>query len=96
MNNYHSKTHNGVGIIPPLNNYMKPIILIDRYVDQDETVVLPFKILNQYVVEVFLDDEDQTPVENVYVQGDRLYFRKFYDNHNYPSKVWIKYITKDF
>ena len=75
---------------------MKPIILIDRYVDQDETVVLPFKILNQYVVEVFLDDEDQTPVENVYVQGDRLYFRKFYDNYNYPSKVWIKYITKDF
>ena len=75
---------------------MKPIILIDRYVDQDETVVLPFKILNQYVVEVFLDDEDQTPVDNVYVQGNRLYFRKFYDNHVYPSKVWIKYITKDF
>ena len=85
-----------MGIFPPLNNYMKPIILIDRYVDQDETIVLPFKILNQYVVEVFLDDNDQTPVDNVYVQGDRLYFRKFYDNHEYPSKVWIKYITKDF
>ena len=85
-----------MGLFPPLNNYMKPIILIDRYVDQDETIVLPFKILNQYVVEVFLDDEDQTPVDNVYVQGNRLYFRKFYDNHKYPSKVWIKYITKDF
>ncbi|MBA94826.1 MAG: hypothetical protein CMP21_03605 [Rickettsiales bacterium] len=75
---------------------MKPIMLIDRYVNEDETVVLPFKILNQYVVEVFLDDEFQTPVENVYVQGDILYFRKFYDKHKYPSKVWIKYITKDF
>lgn len=75
---------------------MKPIILIDRYVNSNETVELPFKILNQYVVEVFLDDEKQTPVENVYVQGDRLYFRKFYDNRSYPTKVWIKYITKDF
>ena len=70
---------------------MKPIMLIERYVEQDETVILPFDILNQYVIEVFLDDEIKTPVENVYVQGDRLYFRRFYENHNYPTKVCIKY-----
>ncbi len=75
---------------------MKPIILIDRYVEQNEVVTLPFKILNPYVIEVFLDDKDQTPVENVYVQGDKLYFRRFYDKHNYPTKVWVKYITEDF
>lgn len=75
---------------------MKPILLIERYVDQDETVVLPFDILNQYVIEVFLNDEKLTPVENVYVQGNRLYFRRFYQNHTYPTKVCIKYITKDF
>lgn len=75
---------------------MKPIMLIERYVDQDETVILPFQILNQYVIEVFLDDKSKTPVENVYVQGNRLYFRKFYQNYKYPTKVCIKYITKDF
>lgn len=75
---------------------MKPIMLIERYVGQDETVVLPFNILNQYVVEVFLDDDNQTPIENVYVQGDKLYFRKFYDLYSYPTKVCIKYITKEF
>lgn len=75
---------------------MKPIILIDGYVDHDETLELPFEILNPYVIEVFLDDVNQTPVENVYVQGNRLYFRKFYQEHKYPTKVWIKYITKDF
>lgn len=75
---------------------MKPIILIDGYVDHDETMTLPFEILNPYVIEVFLDDVEQTPVENVYVQGNRLYFRKFYQIHKYPTKVWIKYITKDF
>ena len=37
---------------------MKPILLLERYVDQDETVILPFDILNQYVVEVFLDDDN--------------------------------------
>ena len=82
--------------IPPLNTIMKPIMLIERYVEQEETVILPFKILNQYVIEVFLDDDNQTPVENVYVQGNKLYFRKFYDSHSYPTKVCIKYITKDF
>jgi len=75
---------------------MKPIMLIDGYVDHDETLILPFEILNPYVIEVFLDDDNQTPVENVYVQGNRLYFRKFYQEHQYPTKVWIKYITKDF
>ena len=39
---------------------------------------------------------NQTPVENVYVQGNKLYFRKFYDLYTYPTKVCIKYITKDF
>tara|TARA_B100000073_G_scaffold327326_1_gene312916 strand:+ start:356 stop:619 length:264 start_codon:yes stop_codon:yes gene_type:complete len=86
----------GVGISPLLNTIMKPIMFLERYVDQDETVMLPFDILNQYVVEVFLDDENQTPVENVYVQGNKLYFRKFYDLYTYPTKVCIKYITKDF
>ncbi len=66
------------------------------YVEQNETLILPFSILNQYVIEVFLDDEFQTPVENVYVQGNRLYFTKFYDKHTYPTKVCIKYITKEF
>lgn len=75
---------------------MKPILLVERYVNQDETIILPFKILNQYVIEVFLDDESKTPIENVYVQGNRLYFRKFYEKYNYPTKVCIKYITKDF
>tara|TARA_Y100000287_G_scaffold2794_1_gene2356 strand:+ start:3015 stop:3278 length:264 start_codon:yes stop_codon:yes gene_type:complete len=86
----------GVEISPLLNTIMKPIILIDGYVDQDETLTLPFEILNPYVIEVFLDDDNQTPVENVYVQGNRLYFRKFYEEYKYPTKVWIKYITKDF
>ncbi len=86
----------GWGLSSPLNTIMKPILLLERYVDQDETVVLPFDILNQYVVEVFLDDDNQTPVENVYVQGNKLYFRKFYDLYTYPTKVCIKYITKDF
>lgn len=75
---------------------MKPIILIDKIVEHDEVVKLPFRILNPYVVEVFLDDEFHSIVENVYVQGNRLYFQKFYDTHQYPTKVWIKYISKDF
>ena len=86
----------GVEHSTPINTIMKPIMFLERYVDQDETVMLPFDILNQYVVEVFLDDENQTPVENVYVQGNKLYFRKFYDLYTYPTKVCIKYITKDF
>ena len=86
----------GVEHSTPINTIMKPIILLERYVEQDETVMLPFSILNQYVIEVFLDDETRTPVENVYVQGNKLYFRKFYDLYTYPTKVCIKYITKDF
>jgi len=86
----------GVEYSTPINTIMKPIMFLERYVDQDETVMLPFSILNQYVIEVFLDDETRTPVENVYVQGNKLYFRKFYDLYTYPTKVCIKYITKDF
>ena len=86
----------GVEYSTPINTIMKPIMFLERYVDQDETVILPFDILNQYVIEVFLDDETRTPVENVYVQGNKLYFRKFYDLYTYPTKVCIKYITKDF
>ncbi len=86
----------GVEYSTPINTIMKPIMFLERYVDQDETVILPFSILNQYVIEVFLDDETRTPVENVYVQGNKLYFRKFYDLYTYPTKVCIKYITKDF
>ena len=86
----------GVEYSTPINTIMKPIMFLERYVDQDETVILPFSILNQYVIEVFLDDETRTPVENVYVQGNKLYFRKFYDLYTYPTKVCIKYITKEF
>ena len=86
----------GVEYSTPINTIMKPIMFLERYVDQDETVMLPFSILNQYVIEVFLDDETRTPVENVYVQGNKLYFRKFYDLYTYPTKVCIKYITKEF
>ena len=75
---------------------MQPVISLEIVVDYDESVELPFEVLNQYTVEVFDNTDTRIQSDKVYIQENKVFIKDFYKEREYPDKVKIKYITKDF
>lgn len=75
---------------------MQPVISFEIFVNYDESVELPFEVLNQYTIEVFDDTNKKIQSDKVYIQENKVFIKDFYEEREYPDKVKIKYITKEF
>lgn len=75
---------------------MQPLIVFDSCVDEDNTFILPFKILNDYTIIVSDEYGIEISDNKIYIQGKKVFLNNFYDSRTYPHKVTVKFITKDF
>ena len=75
---------------------MQPLISFNILVDNNGSFTLPFKILNDYTISV--SDEKNKPKKSnqIYIEGETVFLKDFYSEREYPCKVTVRFITKDF
>ena len=66
---------------------MQPVISFEKVVDYDESVELPFEVLNQYTIEVFDNTDTRIQSDKVYIQENKVFIKDFYKDRDYPDKV---------
>ena len=75
---------------------MQPLISFNVLVDPNGSFALPFKILNEYTISV--SDEKNKPIKSnkIYIEDEKVFLKDFYLKREYPCKVTVRFITKDF
>ena len=75
---------------------MQPLISFNVLVEPNGSFTLPFNILNEYTISV--SDEKNKPIKSnkIYIEDEKVFLKDFYLDREYPCKVTVRFITKDF
>ena len=75
---------------------MQPLISFNVLVEPNGSFTLPFNILNEYTISV--SDEKNKPIKSnkIYIEDEKVFLKDFYLKREYPCKVTVRFITKDF
>ena len=75
---------------------MQPLISFNITVDYDGSFNLPFEILNQYTISVCDEKNNRIKTDKIYIENNKVFLKDFYIKREYPTKVKVTFITKDF